>query len=362
MRTVTVEVGSTPTATNYASLQSALDTEGATDWTSESTSTVNVGGRSFTNVKVFIELNESGGDDTTRTDIDQSWTGIDGSGCLLIATRDSAWSSVTLQPGSGLYRLKGDMQFYVLKLAAGAGLQQGALKICGIELTQDRTAADAVCFAEENGDTSGGNVDKNVYDGCVFVNNNTTSGEAVTITNRNSEFRNCYATANNDDGFNYTNASYYSDVYGCIAVNCGGAGFNCNTLTDGFQEIQNCVAFGNTGSDYANSPSFTVASNNASEDTTAPGTSAQTSITSAAFVNSGAEDWSPTTTGVLYENGADLSSKIQSVDAEGVSRASTWDIGPLQSAAAGGGYNDVQRMSSSINSGGMQDLSGGGTQ
>lgn len=85
-------------------------------------------------------------------------------------------------------------------------------------------------------------------------------------------------------------ASYPRIVYNCTSIG-GSAGIrSANTSTD----IRNCVAVGAGSNDFLVSATSANTTNNASSDTTAPGTSPQTGVTSTDFVDYAGGDYTPT--------------------------------------------------------------------
>ena len=70
--------------------------------------------------------------------------------------------------------------------------------------------------------------------------------------------------------------------------------------------MTNCVAY-NFGTDFGANASGTGSDYNASSDTSAPGANSVHSITSAAFVDSANDDYTPASGGALAGAGTDLS-------------------------------------------------------
>jgi hypothetical protein len=143
--------------------------------------------------------------------------------------------------------------------------------------------------------------------------------------------RNTVVTGFNGTGIQHTSGSGEAYVYNCTAANCG-TGFS----GAGGMRAKNCLEYNNTtgfgGTYHASS------TNNASEDATAPGSSARTSQTFT-FVAAGSGDFHLDAADAgARDFGADLSADASfpfGDDFDGVARSGTWDIGADEHVAAG---------------------------
>ena len=116
-------------------------------------------------------------------------------------------------------------------------------------------------------------------------------------------------TTNRAFRFGDINSGYTGTIYNCTAVNLGGdsdfVGFY-NSATGVRYTIKNCVAYSSAGTSFS-TWSGATATNNAGNDTAAPGTSAVDSITTAAFVDYAGGDYHPAAGGALAGAAIDLS-------------------------------------------------------
>ena len=342
-KTVTVRVsGGTP---DYTSLNAALVGEAA-DFSSATTGSETVGGKTWDDIALFIELDPAGGDDSTVANISQGGWVIDSTHRLLIATKDSEWPSTSAEfaPGSsGFYTIAiSNPSFFCFKNSFGV-IGEGGLVVSGMEIRQTSAAAtNKDCIQEQH--ATGGDVStRHIYDSIICENVATDSASnAVAVDGRHSAWMNCYFECAGGNGINYSSsAAYRTDTYNCLATGCGGDGFVINTTTDGTSNFLNNVGYNNTGDDFTNiTDSFNAATNNWSEDGTQPGTGGGSTITSADFVNAGT-DWTPASGSDLEDGGADLTPTYIANDEDGVgyTRTGTWDAGPVERQPAAGGAN-----------------------
>lgn len=197
-----------------------------------------------------------------------------------------------------------------------------------------------------------------VIRGITIKNTSTSSNARCVHNNAHCTWDSCFfsAAASSGDAF-YNGADDGGYVINCCAVSgyCGFRAFNYdyptwlnNTAvgcTYGFRregasgtlQASNNVAYGNATADF--SGASVSGSNNASGDSSAPGTSPVTGVTSAAFNNYAGGDYSPASGGVLVGAGTDLSGTFTN-DIAGNTR-SAWDIGAWEYIAAGGGFQSA---------------------
>lgn len=125
-------------------------------------------------------------------------------------------------------------------------------------------------------------------------------------------------------------ADTYDEIFNCGANRCtGSAGSGRGIRNDGSNSrIQNCWSIGSSFQDFLGfSGTFT---NNCSSDTTAVGTNCFTMVQpSAMFVYEAFDDYRPTPSSVLVDNGINLSS-FSTLDIILVTRTTPWEIGPYQ--------------------------------
>jgi len=127
-------------------------------------------------------------------------------------------------------------------------------------------------------------------------------------------------------GFRVNAGTTTADLYNCVAYKLGQFGFQVNVATN----IRNCAAV-----DSVNDVDFSISgggtkSHNLSSDTSAPGTSAQTSKASAdTFTDAANEDLTLKAGSAAIDNGVDLSGTFTD-DILGGTRSGTWDIGAYQ--------------------------------
>lgn len=123
-------------------------------------------------------------------------------------------------------------------------------------------------------------------------------------------------------------------IRNCTVINAS-TGINANSSGNA-STIQNTVCFDCT-TPFDVSGSALVASHNAADDTSAPGTSSVDNITSAAFADYAGGDYSPASSGALDGAGTDLSAQFTD-DITGATR-SQWDIGAYGIVASGGTFS-----------------------
>jgi hypothetical protein len=139
---------------------------------------------------------------------------------------------------------------------------------------------------------------------------------------------------------------FQSATLACLIDNNAGDGLSIGSSPDGTNKVYNCVSVLNGGNDYTSGMTLAAGTNNASEDATAPGTSAHTSVSTTngvAFVSPSTNDYTPVASGALDNTGADLVAlsitnvSYSAVDAVGTARpqGASWDIGPLEAVSAG---------------------------
>lgn len=132
--------------------------------------------------------------------------------------------------------------------------------------------------------------------------------------------------------------------YNCIAAANTDQGwlFSSGTIT-----ARNCYAGGNGGADWSAAPG--TASNNASEDGTHGSTVAYSTSSGAHFTNvtAGSQNFDIGSSSSLRDAGFDLSGTF-TTDILGQSRGATWDIGPFEYQAAGGGGSIPPRSVSAL--------------
>ena len=140
------------------------------------------------------------------------------------------------------------------------------------------------------------------------------------VNNSGLKYWNCLAVSKGPtDAASFNYGWYFSNstAGGCQMFNCTAicttassrfVGFNASATANG-HTFKNCVVYSSSGKAFGGAGNFTqaTANNNAGNDTTAPGTSAVDSITSAAFKDWAGGDLRPAQGGVLNGAGADLS-------------------------------------------------------
>jgi hypothetical protein len=135
-------------------------------------------------------------------------------------------------------------------------------------------------------------------DSCIFVGPGTAAANAWGFSGFGTRVSNC-RFRNFQIGVREPRPS----IDNCTAVGCSN-GF----LFSQFQgNARNCVAYGNVGTDYAMNSNVNPHTNNASEDTSAPGTNPVTGVVVGDFVDYAGGDYTPATGGNLDGAGADLS-------------------------------------------------------
>jgi len=314
----------------FASLEEVLET--GVDFSSATAETVVVKGFSFPVIGLEIICDNAGGDDTTVTGgkiqpANGTWTGLSDTKRVLVRAADNSWHT-DLKFGTG----------YALKAQGGSsyGLIDLAIyNFCwaGLEIYTTRTGTYARAFFDKSLASTTEKTNKNTYFSCLFKSDGSDVNSSGFRHQSSVIVANCKAVCANGPAFQYHSSPNHVKYYANIAVDSV-TGFNHSNASTSI--IQNCVGFNNT-TDFASS-SGTGNSNNASSDTTAPGTSVQTSITTAAFADTSTDDYTPASGGALDDNGATISA-ISAVDANGNTRpqGTNWDIGPLELVTSSSG-------------------------
>ena len=148
--------------------------------------------------------------------------------------------------------------------------------------------------------------------------------------------------ANNDYGFEVRNADYR--MQNCLAYGWTNEGFNEYTTVASSTYLQNCISIGN-GTGFLGSWTLASATNNMSEDSTAPGTAALSGVTSSIFAdlsNMGSPDFRIDGSGV--GDGVDLS-EFFTTDVSGNTYSDPWNIGPYAVSAESGAVAPVADFS-----------------
>jgi len=169
----------------------------------------------------------------------------------------------------------------------------------------------------------------NVVDRVIVISNSTSADTGINVTDDNNVVRNslvihesgsisgsCIAAGNFDPNIQFYNCTTIGGRYGINVSDSGGSPTT----------VRNCVAYGAYTSDYLYTN--VIASNNASGDTSALGTSPITGITADDFVDFANGDYRINADSALYNAGVDLSSTFTD-DIRGTATryASSFDIG-----------------------------------
>jgi hypothetical protein len=322
----------------FSSVDTALKTI-SDDCSGITAENVVANGYTFDNVAVDIICDNAGGLDTTAStgEIQLNSCGITNASAskrVLVRASDSCWHT-NLQPETG----------YTIKFACDTGwaiiasnntsLTRGAFCMAGICLSQTNTGSSRNALVCNDGSDSGA-TDRNTYVSCIFVNAG--ADHAVDVASAPAMFFNCRFEAASSYGLNVGSSGHQTWVINCLSINNNNNGYICSTSSDATVKWVNNVGFNNTGDDYSTTNEFSEANYNASEDTTANnyGANYVTGITSAAFTNTGSDNYIPVASGALDGVGQDqvtnglVSSRV---DANGNTRPTgdTWAIGPLES-------------------------------
>ena len=150
-----------------------------------------------------------------------------------------------------------------------------------------------------------------------------------------ARFTNCISYGNTSNGWRMQDPGSGCNVtfYNCLAAANSGNGF---LFSSGTSTARNCYAGGNSSADWSAAPS--TSSNNASEDGTHGTTIAYSTSSGAYFTNvtGGSENFEIGASSSFVDAGYDLSGTF-TTDIIGNSRGATFDIGPFEYQASGGG-------------------------
>ena len=164
----------------------------------------------------------------------------------------------------------------------------------------------------------------------------------TTTNGANSKFINC-AAFNNRNGFYSPGTSALTGVewLNCISVNNTVSGFRTDAGVP--LAIKNCYAGGNATNDYMEGgaegwESWTATTCMSAQAITETGLTPSIAFDTSNFTNvtAGSEDLHLVTGSDLIDAGTDLSGTF-TIDINGATRSGTWDVGPDEFVAAGGG-------------------------
>ena len=150
-----------------------------------------------------------------------------------------------------------------------------------------------------------------------------------------ARFTNCISYGITSNGWRMQDPGSGCNVtfYNCLSAANSGNGF---LFSSGTSTARNCYAGGNSSADWSAAPS--TSSNNASEDGTHGTTIAYSTSSGAYFTNvtGGSENFEIGASSSFVDAGYDLSGTF-TTDIIGNSRGATFDIGPFEYQASGGG-------------------------
>jgi hypothetical protein len=325
---------------------SLSEAEGVLDggtYTSEGTSDITIYGKQFDDIAIQIILDKCGTptNDATQVSFDTSWaTSLDGTHRLLVRAADgtsiagqsttdsrhlgvfgAGYKITATSANVGALRLQSaniivlDVEAESTHASSGRGMQTSAVASWLINVLGTTASTGAPAFEIGNG---------TILVNCIGKNSATTVIADNGASNTSTRVYNCGAVAGSTLGLS-NNAGEYT--------------------------AKNTWAFGSGTSDFETGASgFDSGSdtNNASEDSSAPGANPETGLVSTAatdFVDYAGGDYAPQSGGSLDGEGADLSADGSfpfAFDIAGATRSS-WSIGPFNTAAGGGGTTPLRR-------------------